>query len=103
MTGNRMQFDRLKRREFISLVGGAAVAWPLAARAQQADRVRRIGVFTGTTTTGNDPDFQARMAAFLQGLQQLGWTEGRNVRIDIRLGAFNADDFRKNAAELVAL
>ena len=71
----------MKRREFITLLGGAA-AWPLAARAQQGERMRRIGVLM--TSAADDPEGQARVAAFLQGLQQLGWTEGRNVRIDTR-------------------
>jgi putative ABC transport system substrate-binding protein len=91
----------VKRRDFITLFGGAAVVWPLAARAQQAGRVRRIGVLTGQDA--NDPDAQANIAAFLQGLQQLGWTDRRNVRIDIRGAAGNAADIRKYAAELVAL
>ena len=82
--GQRMQFNRLKRREFITLLGGAA-AWPLAARAQQGERMRRIGVLM--TTAANDPEGQARIAAFLQELQQLGWTDGRNVRIDVRWAA----------------
>ena len=98
--GHRMQFD-LKRREFITLLGGAAAAWPLAARAQQGERMRRIGVLM--TAAADDPEGQARLAAFLQGLQQLGWTVGRNVRIDTRWGAGDADDIRKYAAELVAL
>jgi ABC-type uncharacterized transport system substrate-binding protein len=95
-----MQFDQLKRREFITLLGGAA-AWPIAARAQQADRVRHIGVLM--STAANDPLGQARIAAFLHGLQQLGWTHGRNVRIDTRWGGGNADDIRKYAAELVGI
>jgi putative tryptophan/tyrosine transport system substrate-binding protein len=95
-----MQFDQLKRREFITLLGGAA-AWPIAARAQQADRVRHIGVLM--STAANDPLGQARIAAFLHGLQQLGWTDGRNVRIDTRWGGGNADDTRKYAAELVGI
>jgi len=74
----------LKRRDFITLFGGAT-AWPLAARAQQGERMRRIGVLMGIAA--DDPAGQVRLAAFLQGLQQLGWTEGRNVRIDIRWGA----------------
>ena len=90
----------MRRREFITLVGGAAAAWPLAARAQQADRVRRIGVLNGGAA--DDPDQQARFAAFQQGLQQLGWTDGSNLRIDYRWGAGNADDIRKYAAELAA-
>ncbi len=92
----------MRRREFITLLGGAAAAWPLAARAQQADRVRRIGALIGAPSADN-PDAQANIRAFLQVLQQLGWTDGRNVRIDIRWGAGNADDIRKYAAELAAL
>jgi putative tryptophan/tyrosine transport system substrate-binding protein len=75
--------------------------WPLAARAQQPERMRRIGVLTGLAA--NDPEGQARIAAFLQGLEESGWSVGRNVRIDIRWSAGNADDTRKYAAELVAL
>ena len=90
----------MRRREFISLVGGAAAAWPLAAHAQQADRVRHIGVLiTARTMPGN----QARSAEFRQTLQQLGWTEGRNVRIDYRWGGGDANNIRKYAAELAAL
>ena len=91
----------MKRREFITLLGGAAAAWPLAARAQQAERVRRIGVLMASAA--DDPEFQARIAAFLQGLQQLGWTDGRNVRIDTRWATTNPDDIRRHAAELAAL
>jgi putative ABC transport system substrate-binding protein len=90
----------MRRREFITLLGGAA-AWPLAARAQQADRVRRIGVLLGFAA--DDPEGQTRLAAFAEGLEQLGWTFGGNVRIDTRSGAGNADDTRKYAAELAAL
>ena len=90
----------MKRRDFITLLGGAA-AWPRAARAQQGERTRRIGVLIALAA--NDPDAQARYAAFLQVLQQLGWTEGRNLRIDTRWAAGNAADVRKYAAELVAL
>jgi putative ABC transport system substrate-binding protein len=79
------------RREFVSLLGGAAVAWPLAARAQQPERMRRIGVLLAAAA--DDAEFQARIGAFLQGLQQLGWTDGRNVRIDTRWATTNADDF----------
>ena len=89
------------RRELLAALGGTAVAWPLAARAQQADRMRRIGVLMPTAS--DDQRFQANLAAFLQGLQQLGWTDGRNVRIDTRWGALNADLMRKYAGELVAL
>jgi putative ABC transport system substrate-binding protein len=91
----------MRRREFITLLGGAAAAWPLAARAQQGERVRRVGVLTGTVP--DDPEGQARIAAFHQGLQQLGWTDGRNVRIDIRWSAASADRLRTYAAELVGL
>jgi len=90
----------LKRRDFITLFGGAT-AWPLAARAQQGERMRRIGVLMGIAA--DDPAGQVRLAAFLQGLQQLGWTEGRNVRIDIRWGAGDAERNRALATELVAL
>ncbi len=93
-----MQFDRLKRRDFFTLLGGAAV-WPLAARAQQPDRIRRIGVLM----TVDDPEEQARVAAFQQGLQQLGWIVGGNVRIDTRWGGGDADRTRRYAVELVAL
>jgi putative ABC transport system substrate-binding protein len=95
----------MRRREFITILGGAAVApamlWPLAARAQQAERVRRIGVLMGQVAT--DPEFRSALAAFLQGLQQLGWTEGRNLRVDTRWSGGNADDIRKNAMELAVL
>ena len=95
-----MQFNRLKRREFITLLGGAA-AWPIAARAQQGERVRHIGVLM--STAANDPEGQARIAGFLDQLQQLGWTDGRNARIDVRWGGGIADDVRKYASELVAI
>jgi len=96
-----MRFDQLKRREFITLLGGAAAAWPLAARAQQGERMRRIGMLM--SFTADDPEAQARMLAFAQELQHLGWTVGRNLRIDIRWGAGDADRNRKYAAELLAL
>src|SRR6266536_3829003 len=91
----------MRRREFITLLGGTAAAWPLAARAQQRDRMRRIGVLMNLAS--DDAEGQARLAAFHQGLQQLGWTVGRNVQIDYRWGAGNADRIRKFAAELIAL
>jgi hypothetical protein len=72
----------MKRREFITLLGGAAVAWPIATHAQQSERMRRIGVLL--PATADDPQFQTWVGAFLQGLGQLGWNIGRNVRIDIR-------------------
>jgi putative ABC transport system substrate-binding protein len=96
-----MQSDRLKRREFIALVGGVAAAWPLAARAQQPERVRRIGVLMNIAS--DDAEGQARLAAFHQGLQQLGWTVGHNVRIDYRWGGADAERFHRGAAELIAL
>jgi putative ABC transport system substrate-binding protein len=92
----------LKRREFMSLLGGAAVAWPLAARAQQPDRTQHIGMLMAHPES--DPEFQAYVAAFRQGLQKLGWTEGRNIRIDSRWGALDDAEARQRAAkELVAL
>jgi putative ABC transport system substrate-binding protein len=90
----------MRRREFMTLLGGAA-AWPLAVRAQQPERMRRIGVLMASAA--DDPVSQARIAAFLQGLSRLGWTDDRNVRIDIRWATTNADDLRRHAAELVAL
>jgi len=92
--------SHIARRKFLATLGGAAAAWPLAARAQQ-ERMRRIGVLV--SLPADDPQAQARNAAFLQGLQELGWTVGRNVRIDFRWGAGNADRVRRDAAELVAL
>src|SRR6266511_798596 len=92
---------RMERREFITLLGGAA-AWPLAARAQQGERMRRIGVLTGGPRP-DDQDAQANIAAFLEGLKQLGWVDGRNVRIDYRWGLGQADTIRRQAAELAAL
>ena len=91
----------MRRREFITMLSGAAAMWPLAARAQQSDRVRRIGVLMASSA--DDPEYQARIAAFLQGLQQLGWIDGRNVHIDTRWASTKPDDIRKQAVELVAL
>ena len=91
----------MRRREFVSLLGGAAAVWPLAARAQQPERMRRIGVLMAFAS--DDPEGQARLAAVAQGLQQSGWTVGQNVRIDYRWSGGNADNMRKYAAELVAL
>ena len=90
----------IRRREFISLLGGAAVPWPLAASAQQRERVRRIGMLN--TFAAEDPEGQARIAALLQALQPLGWTVGTNLRIDQRWGVGDVASTRKNAAELVA-
>jgi putative ABC transport system substrate-binding protein len=92
----------VRRREFITLIGGAAAAtWPPAARAQQRERMRRIGVLM--TTAADDQDNKVRLAAFQQRLQQLGWTDGHNVRIDYRFAAADPENYRKYAAELVAL
>jgi putative ABC transport system substrate-binding protein len=90
----------LRRRAFITLLGGAA-AWPLAARAQQADRMRRIGVLM--PLVAGDPEAQVRSTVFAQTLQQLGWTVGRNLQIDYRFAGGEADRIRQYAAELVAL
>ncbi len=95
----------MKRREFITLLGGAAAAspglWPVAARAQQPDRMRRVGVLMNLA--GDDPAGQARLIAFAQGLQALGWTAGRNVRIDTRWSSGESENYRKYALELLAL
>ena len=91
----------MRRREFLGFLGAAAAASPLAAQAQQVERTRRIGVLNGLAA--NDPQGQANNAALLQSLQQLGWIEGRNTRIDYRWGAGNADEMRRYAAELVTL
>jgi len=89
----------MRRREFIKKLGGVVVTWPLAARAQE--RVRRIGVLM--TTSLDDPETQARLKAFLQGMQELGWAEGRNIRFDVRWDTSTIEGDRKVAAELVAL
>ena len=90
----------MRRRQFIAGLGSAA-AWPLAARAQQSERMRRIGVLQ--ILAADDPHGVAETAAFLQGLAQLGWTDGGNVQIEYRHGLGNPDNVRKYAAELVAL
>jgi putative ABC transport system substrate-binding protein len=95
-----MRFNHLTRREFISLLGGAAAAWPLGARAQQGERVQRIGLLSGTA---KDAEGQSRFTAFRRGLQELGWTEGRNLRIDERWSVGGSDAIRGHAAELVGL
>jgi putative tryptophan/tyrosine transport system substrate-binding protein len=89
----------MRRRKFLSLVGGAAVAWPLTARAQQGGQVRRIGVLTGL----DEAEAIRRIGPFLQELQRLGWIDGRNIRIDKRVGAGRADAMRKYAGELATL
>jgi putative ABC transport system substrate-binding protein len=88
----------MRRREFITLLGGMAVGWPLAVHAQQPERMRRIGVLM--PIAADDPVGQTRIAAFQQGLQQLGWTDGRNVWVEIRWSRGDAKDTRKYAAEL---
>ena len=90
----------MRRREFISLLGGVAVAWPLKARAQQGERVRRMGVLSNLVE--NDPEALPRLSALRQGLRQLGWLEGRNLQIDARWGVDN-DRILQNAAELIGL
>src|SRR5712692_7885694 len=90
--------EAMRRREFITLFGGAAATCPLAALAQQPDRMRRIGVFM--FLAADNPEGQARLAAFLRALQELGWTDGLNVRIDVRWDAGDADRYRRYATEL---
>ena len=92
----------IRRRDFITLLGGAAFAWPLTARAQQRERMRRIGVLA-SNLTADDPEWQVRSNTFVQGLQERGWSDGRNVRIEYRWGLGDSDRLRKYAAELVAL
>src|SRR5262249_23118791 len=96
----RRRGDRVKRRAFISLLGGAA-AWPLAARAQQPERMRRMGALMDLAA--DDPEGQSRLAAFLQGLQEAGWAVGRNVTIDVRWAAADVESMKRFAKELVAL
>jgi putative tryptophan/tyrosine transport system substrate-binding protein len=90
---------KLKRREFITLLGGVATTWPLAARAQQPDRMRRIGVLMGLSE--NDPEAQSRIAAFVDTMRRLGWTDGSNVRIEYRWSAGDIGREKVFAAELV--
>jgi putative tryptophan/tyrosine transport system substrate-binding protein len=96
-----MQSNQLGRREFMALLGGAAAAWPLGLQAQERRKVRHIGVLMGLSA--DDPESQARLAAFAQGLQQANWIVGQNLRIDYRWGAGDAEAMRRYAAELVAL
>src|SRR5262249_35736873 len=97
----RRRGDRVRRRTFITLLGGAAATWPLAARAQQRETMRRIGVLMNLAS--DDAEGQARLTAFAQGLQQFGWTDGRNARIEYRWAVGDAERIRKQAAELVTL
>src|SRR5262245_26543443 len=99
--GQQMQFNQLKRRQFITLLGGAATAWPLAARAQQGERVRRIGVVLPFTE--DDPAARAYVGRFLQEMQRLGWTSGPNLRIDVRWAGGDPGNIRRQTADLVAL
>src|SRR5665811_951231 len=91
----------MQRREFMTLLGGAAASWPIAARAQQREQMKRIGVIL--PAAANDAEFQTWVGVFLQALAQLGWTIGNNVRIDVRWATANAADIRRHAAELAAL
>src|SRR6516165_5032180 len=91
----------MRRRDFIKVIAGSAAVWPLAARAQQGEHMQRIGVLT--LFASDDPVEQTRVLAFAQALAQLGWTDGRNVRIDLRWGAGDPERIRRYAAELVAL
>ena len=91
----------MRRREFVALLGGTAAAWPLKARAQKGEKVRRIAILLPATS--DDPEFQARVGALLQGLQQFGWSIGRNVRIDTRWATANVNEIRKHAADLALL
>src|SRR5262249_36019547 len=99
---HRRRGDRMNsRRQFITLLGGAAAAWPLAARAQQGERMRQVGMLL--SSTADDAVHQTWVGAFLQGLAQLGWVIGRNVRIETRWAGSKADDIRRHAQELAAL
>src|SRR4029450_8536561 len=101
MPGSEPRGEAMRRREFITLLGGAAAAWPLAVRAQQPERVRRVGLLN--ILGPDDPEAQARRAVFEQTLEQLGWTVGRDLKIDIRQVGSDLDSLRRYAAELVAL
>jgi putative ABC transport system substrate-binding protein len=91
----------MKRREFIKLFGGAAATWPLAARAQQPERMRRVGVLLGLAE--NDPETKSRVKAFRLGMRDLGWIEGRNVQFEIRYAGSKPDVIKKHVAELIRL
>jgi putative ABC transport system substrate-binding protein len=91
----------MRRREFIKLLGGTATAWPLAAPAEQGDRMRRLGILMAGAES--DPQYQADVAVFREGLQKLGWVDGQNIRVEVRWAGFNADTMRRYAKELIAL
>ncbi|HMF22532.1 MAG TPA: hypothetical protein VKG24_10445 [Pseudolabrys sp.] len=93
--------SHIERRKFLAALGGVAASWPLAARAQQPERMRRVGVLIGLTA--DDPESLVRVGALLQALQQMGWTDARNIRIEYRWGSADAERIHKHAAELVAL
>src|SRR5262245_561708 len=99
--GQQMQFDRLKRREFITLVGGAVIGWPRVAHAQSAEHIRLVGILN--ILGSDDPEAQARHTVFAQTLQQLGWAVGRDLKIEIRQVGGDLDHLRRYAAELIAL
>src|SRR5262249_35867540 len=92
--------SHIERRKFLATLGGAVAGWPLAGRAQQGERVRRIGLLMGVA---DDREGQARVTALKQGLQELGWTDGRNIQIETRFGGADTGRIRAHAAELVAL
>jgi len=91
----------MRRREFLGVLGGATTTWPLAARAQQTERVRRIGALLGIAA--GDPEAPPRVAAFLSGLHDLGWDDGRNIKIELRFGGSEANSMRAYAKELISL
>ena len=91
----------MRRRKFITLLGGVAAAWPLVAHAQQGDRMRRLGILMAGVES--DPQYQADVAVFREGLQKLGWVDGQNIRIEVRWAGFNAETMRRYAEELIAL
>jgi len=97
--GQRMQFDQMRRREFITLLGGAAAAWPVAARAQQGERIRRIGVLIGGAESDQQP--RGNLQAFKGAMQELGWIEGRNIQVDYRFGVSDLSRIERFARELV--
>jgi putative tryptophan/tyrosine transport system substrate-binding protein len=100
--GNRMQFDRLKRRELIALVGGAVVGWPLAVRAQQPDGVRHVGVLVGLASSADDPVAGEMLRQFTEAMKEARWIEGKNIHLEYRFGGDPAK-INASAAELVAL